>query len=763
MNLRRSLRVVSIPVLLVFPACGAFALAACGSPPPAKEPIVVPSASAAPAPVAKAPPPDLSPVAAPTNVLLRGVWRSPAATQRALETIVGRSLESFVQDKIGDPEVAELLDRASPVHVAVLTTAGPDRPSSGGRFSRRAIDQDNLAAAFSLPLRDFASARSFAERNATIEPVGPGVVRIRRTEHGDEDLACALSIAAGAAPARLVCAEGAEALTAVLPWMTRTLPTEVSGTGDEDWSFVGSGPVLQAFVEPRLDEALPRPDSGDVSAATTRLRDTLRLFLKDAKQAEFRAKIDPRDTHMSLALEVSGKSSPLTRLMFSGSPTGAPPELRRAPEAVTNIGFSGGLDAEIGRKLMMDLLLHDVARHASHGHGQPYGAQATMEKLIERFPAFAPFWFVRGVAPRETVPRDEKWMARRLREERALVGWVGFGVSMPPSELFGYFSDVLKSANPQHKSSSGKSTALGRTGAPPAGFPAGSKAIYLTSEHTDWSAGQRPGKVVPVLNQTITVVFSPLGSAGDKTLVVLGVDKNDLAAHAKELLQDGTPDEAQRARAAQIEADFQGSVGAMAVIPSVIGDAIASSMRTTNPLRGVPNGGKTPVSMVIRPTKGGAELTAEIRVHEPSMADAGAAARFGLDILSMSGVMRRDRGLPLAAAGGLASGEALQRQREDARSACLSCVGRGEPWKTRRPTPRLRDRTPRRPWLTRVDGLRVSGRTRPSQRGDLSPPRGRAAGCIDATGGRSLPDDREPLPSAAPATNARVASVSGPG
>jgi hypothetical protein len=69
-------------------------------------------------------------------------------------------------------------------------------------------------------------------------------------------------------------------------------------------------------------------------------------------------------------------------------------------------------------------------------------------------------------------------------------------------------------------------------------------------------------------------------------------------------------------------------------------------MGTTNPLRGVPNGGKTPVSMVIRPTKGGAELTAEIRVHEPSMADAGAAARFGLDILSMSGVMRRDRGLP---------------------------------------------------------------------------------------------------------------------
>jgi hypothetical protein len=619
---------------------------ACASPPPPKEPLVVPSASAVPAPVAKAPGPDLSPVATPPNVLLRGTWRSPAQTQKAMETILGRSLEAFVQDKIGDPEVAELLDRTSPVHVALLTNTPTDGAAGPRTSGRRLFDHDEIAGAFSLPLRDFASARAFAERHATLEPMGPGIVQVRRTEIGDDDVRCALSVAVGSAPARLVCAERSLRLDAVVPWMTRNLPNEAPA--DEDWTFVGSGPVLRALVGGKgLDDALSSSPSAELSSGTAHLRDTLRLFLDDAKQVEFRAKLDPHDTRMSFALEVAGKSSPLTKLLFSGQPTGAPPELRRAPAEVTNVGFSGGADAEIGRKLLTDLLVHDFARHASHTHAQPYGDQAAMQRLIDRFPAFAPFWFVRGVAPRESVPRNEKWLARRVREERALLGWVGIGVAMPQADLYGYFADMLKVANGQAAKSSGSTRKpVGRTGAPPRGFPAGSKAIYLTSDHTDWTAGQRAGQALPVLNQTISVVFSPMAPGSDKTLVVIGVDTKDLAAHTKELLQDGTPDEALRTRAGQIEADFQGAVAGMSVIPSVIGDAVAASMGTTNPLRGVPNGGKTPVSMAIRPTKGGAELTAEIRLHEPSMADAGAAARFGLDILSMSGVMRRDRGLP---------------------------------------------------------------------------------------------------------------------
>jgi hypothetical protein len=118
--------------------------------------------------------------------------------------------------------------------------------------------------------------------------------------------------------------------------------------------------------------------------------------------------------------------------------------------------------------------------------------------------------------------------------------------------------------------------------------------------------------------------------------LALGVDTKTLASKARAFLDESTKVEGATERNARLTADFQGASAGFVLFPAAVGKAIAAAASTSSPLRGTPNGGATPLPFVLRQEKDGARIVAELHVHEKSVTDGGALARFGLDLFQMA-------------------------------------------------------------------------------------------------------------------------------
>ena len=200
-----------VALLVSLPACA-------GAPPPPPEP---PPAPAPPpvATVAAPAEPDLSPVAEPKNLVGVGRWRSVSTTISAVEKLAKLpvSLQSLVEKEVGDREVLDAMKLDSSIEIAAALDPASREP--------------DLQFAFSLPLKSADTARAIAEREGKVSQVRPGVWRLGRTR-GSTDVTCAIAISLGDAPARLVCGQRDRDLEALLPFMTRGLPTANLGTSD---------------------------------------------------------------------------------------------------------------------------------------------------------------------------------------------------------------------------------------------------------------------------------------------------------------------------------------------------------------------------------------------------------------------------------------------------------------------------------------------------------------------------------------------------
>lgn len=590
------------------------------SKPPAPPPPPPAAVEVAPPPLAKIEPPDLSPVAAPATLFVRASWKNPAASLKTLEGIIGRPLDPFVQEAIGDAEVAELLAFDAPAHAVLL--ADPLAKPSGNHDL-----PDGMSGVFSLPLKDYARARSYAERHANVEPVRNGVVRVRRGS-GERPM-CSLAVSAGAAPARLVCGDTDAIVDSVLPWLTRT--AAIDTTQQSDLEIVASGPVLWNALQPHLGEITRELSGRRHNPANQRWADETFALVQDTKQVDMRITLDKKDIRWSYGFEIAGKKSSFTQLLLSGKPTGMPAELARVPADATFLGFSSGLDAALARKLFGELL-HTIA---DESRKDP--VRNTIEKetwIATRAPFFAPFAFVRGEAVPEPIKSSEYSANRRLREERAAVGWEIAIVEEAPTDFIKYVVDSVAVMEKLQKSERKNAPPLPfKVGAAPAGFPTGSKAVVFTSKHYDYSP---QGKNLPDKKQLITLVLSPHGK---KTIMALGVDTKALALRVKEMTSGTGPVPGTEERNAQLADDFKGASMGFAVLPANISKTASAVLATSSPLRGTPNGGVTPVPFVVRLEKDGTRLVAEMHMHEKSVTDAGAMARFGLDMLAM--VMRK--------------------------------------------------------------------------------------------------------------------------
>src|SRR5205085_1225888 len=85
--------------------------------------------------------------------------------------------------------------------------------------------------AFSIPLRSLDDAKAAAEKDGKLTQLRPGVYQIGKRRSG-KDLTCNMAASLGDAPTRLVCGQRDRDLEALLPWMTRGMPTATVGTGD---------------------------------------------------------------------------------------------------------------------------------------------------------------------------------------------------------------------------------------------------------------------------------------------------------------------------------------------------------------------------------------------------------------------------------------------------------------------------------------------------------------------------------------------------
>lgn len=161
--------------------------------------------------------PDLSPVSAPSELVLIGRLSNP---RRLLETLAGWAgmplqINQALPNELRELEPVFAWD--APIEVV-------------GVLDRRSADKKpEPFLVVSVGLASLESALSLArDRGANPSGVVPGVFRI----DPGEDLSCAIAASVGPAPARLVCGAEWPAVEELWPYATRGLPVRDLGTGE---------------------------------------------------------------------------------------------------------------------------------------------------------------------------------------------------------------------------------------------------------------------------------------------------------------------------------------------------------------------------------------------------------------------------------------------------------------------------------------------------------------------------------------------------
>jgi hypothetical protein len=201
------------PSRRMLPASLLLALVACGSPPPPAQP-APPKPVAAPAVL----PADVSAVPEPKNLV---VFARLAKPSEALKVIGGWThlpmplSESVVETMTGEP-LGPIVDLDQPLDFAlqVLPRGMSIKPVAAISAAVRSMDEAK---------RVFTKFKTLPGENGALRIEGLGRVGGEEEDVGDVHV-CELAPAFGAAATRLVCADSAEALSALGPYLTRTAP-----------------------------------------------------------------------------------------------------------------------------------------------------------------------------------------------------------------------------------------------------------------------------------------------------------------------------------------------------------------------------------------------------------------------------------------------------------------------------------------------------------------------------------------------------------
>lgn len=418
---------------------GALALLGCGSPPKAES---APTATVSAAPVAKDEAPELSPVAAPPELIALARFKKP---QTAIETIGAWANFPF---KLKDVLPADLkgLD-AVVAWDAPLEAAMALDPAGEGKVPEP-------LSVVSIGLTSLDGALEFAKsKGQSVRRLRAGVYRI-----GDsDDVSCAVSVAVGSAPARLVCGHRAHDVDGLLGYATRGLPNEPLPNVDFQLELrlepakkkyeaeLGSARLLAGFLLREVQVDNPRFDRALSDVAYTLVDESI-AFVHDLDKLRITSNIDAQKNLVDLHVDTkfAGQKSWLVQTAVETLPMAPPPDVFwQLPADSSAAAFSAGYKP--GRMKPIGHTLAELLDGYLESEKVPAKLREQSSKAIEALFESVGSKGVRAQGELSELPADPL-----LAQDYRLFGWsVGTTDGDPKVVQTAFDSLVAISANPE--------------------------------------------------------------------------------------------------------------------------------------------------------------------------------------------------------------------------------------------------------------------------------------------------------------------------
>jgi hypothetical protein len=604
--------------------------------------------------------PDVSPVPEPKDVLVVGRWSRPAKGIEEMLAAFGvpLSMEKILQNAAIDE--VRLIDTEASIDVAVALD-----PESTD-------EEPKLFAAMSIPVKSFDETRLGFEKDGSVARLAPGVARLESKKK--EKVVCDLAVAAGDAPARVVCGDQAKAVDALRPWLTRTLPRTAPALGELDVS-VRAAPLRARYIAPLRAKATTLADDAradlqkknirdpDLLAAPSVVLDEGLRFLEDLDAVDVRVSFtkSPPELVAGGVLHFASKSAWLTRVITDANDKAGPPPpiFWRAPRDATSATWGRGNDPRLYdgvrrviRKALVEVLssapLPDADKGALIGFvdGVPLssGAWVTSQGLGKGKAA------VKAASPKD--PIDFKQIAT------AAIGWTVVGVEAPAAGYVAWakqgvdvYARALRIARDFAKGANVKTKDLHtldvmprvQVATSPPGWPKGTVAfdVSVSSELPALFLPKKKGaeepKKAPTVKGAITIRLAIVPD-GDRTWIGLSADPDDLKKRMNGVMP-GAPEQGTLAAREGLEplraagqtwgGFFSAGELLERALEALDREKPENAADAHTAMAVLPNRGRTPVLFVGKASGGDRPSnTAEVRLEAGTLADIAALAGF---------------------------------------------------------------------------------------------------------------------------------------
>lgn len=654
-------------------ACEPTPVAAPPQPKPVEvAPPVDPSASPSPAG------PDLSPVAEPADIVGIGRWRSPMTTASNLASCAGvapvlvevnarMGVDMFLRQFMrgGDTrKLAGLVSLEAPVDVVVVLD--PDERPRPPRY------------ALAVGLTSLDGAKVAIDPEGKLSELEPGVWRVKSSRGAS----CAVAASAGQTPARLVCADREKTLSALAPYLARTMPG--LDLGGPDLHVEARVAVLEKRYGASLRNTLRvLPDSfaieygiGDARfdrllfESGTDVQEDASKLLSDIRRVTAEVRSERSGTCLRAAAEVdlasttSWLAQTLTdRLDRSGPP---PAIYWRQPKDSDIALYGRGVDAARFSSVITRLRGLLDAALAKEGIGAPDRKKLT-ELIDLPYGKDTVSVFSHGAVNVPPPPAGTKDANKKIVEAgfAGLVGWsmigVGEGPAAPKKKLKALV-DAYKSAGVQAhlKKEAGNDAKLlpaVKSVPAPASLGAGSEALEITLSNlpVPRSRGEKETErqKPPTMSLKLHVILMP---DGDTTWLAFGAAKDELvkrlaaakaSAPDKDQLASRTGLELLRNGRQMLGGFVSGAVFSQKTTTAVLGiEAIdpgwmgSNALTLAQALNGMPNRGQTPIFITANGTAGAApKLSLALELQQGTFEDARSLAVSAYGVFSRMGLL----------------------------------------------------------------------------------------------------------------------------
>jgi len=369
----------------------------------------------------------------------------PQIVDEAMDEMSKEVVRELLGSNVDRRAFREVLDLSAPIDVVAIADT-----AQAGQFPEP-------MAAISIGLTSMTRARAAASGRG--RKLAEGVWKVGPKESWGE--ACALAVAAGRAPARLICADNERQLTAVAPFVARNLPVLPDQAADvraelrlrgifdkygRQWANQARGlPILVEDLKngiPLFDDALMR--------AASALADEAGALIHDADQLSLDFTLDrSKGIVVSGEARFAGKRSWIVESMLDGAHLAgpAPDILWHLPADSSSVSYGRTVDPiryEPVLKVLRGLFDGALQDQKVGTHGD----RKAISKLLRLpFKKHVATVGAHGSFPAPTAPAKGPQQNLLTDVVNAAVGWHLLGVEEGPTGMRQYLRDVVTAYN----------------------------------------------------------------------------------------------------------------------------------------------------------------------------------------------------------------------------------------------------------------------------------------------------------------------------